>query len=102
MPITCAPALAKDGARIAAGAEGGVDIDAAVMNVEKVERGAAEHGNVEGWSASDSRKAVAARRHSRAPSALRAADWDPSWALSARTLSVASASSFWNRPGSQI
>ena len=92
----------EDGAGIAAGAEGGVDIDAAVMNVEEVERRRAEHGNVEGWSANDSRKAVAARRHSRAPSALRAADWAPSWPLSARTLSVASASSFWNRPGSQI
>ena len=87
---------------IAAGAECGVDIDAVVADIEIVERGAAEHGNVGGWSASDSGKAVAASRHSRAPSALRAAAWELSSALSARTFWVASASSFWNRPGSQI
>ena len=84
----------EDRAAIAAGAESRVDIDAAVMHVEEVERRRAEHGNMGGRSASGSRKAAAARRHSRAPSALRAADWDPSWLLSARTLSVASASSF--------
>ena len=38
----------QDGARIAAGAESGVDIDAAVTNIEELDRGAAEHGNVEG------------------------------------------------------
>ena len=37
------------------------------MDIEEVERRAAEHGNVEGWSANDSRKAVAARRHFAAP-----------------------------------
>ena len=63
----------QHGARVAAGAESGVDIDAAVTDIEELERGAAEHGNVEGRSASDSPRAVAARRHSRAPSALRAA-----------------------------
>ena len=83
----------EDCARVAAGAEGGVDIDAAVFDIEEVERGAAEHGNVGGWSASDSGKAVAAHRHSRAPSALRAAAWELSSALSARTFWVASASS---------
>ena len=57
----------ENGAGIAAGAEGGVDIDAAVMHVEEVNRGTAEHGNVEGCSASDRRKAVAARRHFAAP-----------------------------------
>ena len=76
--------------------------DAAVTDVEEFERGAAEHGNVGGWSASDSRKAVAARRHSRAPSALRAATCEPSSPLSARTFWVASASSLRKRPGSQI
>ena len=91
----------ENGAAIAAGAESGVDIDAAVMHVEEVERRRAEHGNMVGRSANDSRKAVAARRHSRTPGVLRAADWAPSWLLSARTLSVASASSFENRPGSQ-
>ena len=38
----------QDGARIAAGAEGGIDIDAAVTNVEELDCGAAEHGNVVG------------------------------------------------------
>ena len=69
--------------------------------VEEFDRRAAEHGNVEGRSASDSR-AAAARHHSRAPGALRAATWEPSSPLSARTFWVASASSFWKRPGSQI
>ena len=63
-------------ARIAAGAEGAVDIHAAVLDLKEIERRAAEHGNVGGWSASDSGKAVAARRHSRAPRALRAAAWE--------------------------
>ena len=92
----------KNGAGVAAGAEGRVDIDAAVTDIEEIECGAAEHGNVAGWSASDSRKAAAAHRHSRAPSALRAAVWDPSSPLSARTFWVASASSLRKRPGSQI
>ena len=87
----------ENDARIAAGAEGGVDIDAAVTDIEEFDRGAAEHGNVAGWSASDSRKAVAARRHSRAP-----VPWAPSSLLSARTFWVASASSLRKRPGSQI
>ena len=82
----------KNGARIAAGAEGAVDIDAAVADVEEFDGVAAEHGNVEGRSASDSR-AAAARHHSRAPGASRAATWEPSCALSARTFWVASASS---------
>ena len=88
----------QDCAAVAAGAEGRVDIDAAVMDIEEVERGAAEHGNVGGWSASDSR-AAAARRHSRAPSALRAADWELSSVLSSRTFWVASASSLLKPAG---
>ena len=91
----------KNGARIAAGTEGAVDIDAAVADIEETDGMAAEHGNVEGQSASDSR-AAAARHHSRAPGALRAATWELSCPLSARTFWVASASSFWKRPGSQI
>ncbi len=91
----------KNGARIAARAEGAVDIDAAIANAEKADSMAAEHGNVEGWSASDSR-AAAAHHHSRAPGAYRAATWELSRPLSARTFWVASASSFWKRPGSQI
>ena len=45
----------EDRARVAAGAEGGVDIDAAVARLEEVDRGTAEHGNVTSQSASDSR-----------------------------------------------
>ena len=73
MAITLQSAAASIARAVAAGAEGAVDIDAAIAHIEKVERGAAEHGNVVGWSASDSGKAVAARHHSRAPSALRPA-----------------------------
>ena len=87
---------------VAAGAEGAVDIDAAVMHVEESQRGGAEHGNMKGWSASGSRKAAAARHHSRAPGAPRPAIGEPSWPLSARTFWVASASSLRKRPGSQI
>src|SRR5215475_53385 len=85
----------KDGARITASPEGTVDIDPAVTDIEKINSGAAEHGNVGGRSASDS-------HHSRAPCAFRAATWELSSSLSARTFSVAFASSFWKRPGSQI
>ena len=91
----------ENGARIAAGAEGAVDIDATIAGLEVADRMATEHGNVEGRSASDS-QAVAARHHSRAPGALRAATWELRLPLSARTFWVASASSFWKRPGSQI
>ena len=72
----------QDRARIAAGAESRVDIDAAVANTEELDRGGAEHGNVVSGSANDSRKAAAARRHLRAPSAARAAGWNPRSALS--------------------
>ena len=41
----------KNGARIAAGTEGAVDIDAAVADIEEANSMAAEHGNVEGRSA---------------------------------------------------
>ena len=74
----------EDGAGIAAGAESGVDIDAAVVNVEEVDGGAAEHRNVGSASANDSRKAVAARGHSPAPGASRAAGSGPNWAASER------------------
>ena len=103
MPITLAVGGGKDRARIAAGAEGGVDIDAAVADGEELDRAAGEHGNVTGQSASGSRvSAAAARHHSRAPSGVAAATWEPSCCLSARTFSVASASSARKRPGSQI
>ena len=60
----------QDRARITAGAERGVDIDAAVTHAEPRHGAAGEHGNVTGQSASDS-IAVAARHHSRAPMRLR-------------------------------
>ena len=74
----------ENGTGIAAGAESGVDIDAAVVNVEEVDGGAAEHRNVGGASTNDSRKAVAARGHSPAPGASGAAAWGPNWAASER------------------
>ena len=92
----------EDGAGVAAGAEGGVDIDAAGADVEIFDHGAAEHGNVTGQSASDSGLAAAARHHSRAPCGPSAATREPSCFLSARTFSVASASSARKRSGSQI
>ena len=91
----------EDRAGIAPRAERAIDVDATLPGLKKLDRRAAEHGNVEGWSASDSR-AVAACHHSRAPGASRAADRDPSSPMSARTFWVASASLFWKRPGSQI
>src|SRR5262249_22408058 len=81
--------------------ERAIDVVAALLGLEQLDCGTAEHRNVEGWSASDSR-AVAAHHHSRAPGASRAADRVPSSPLSARTFWVASASSFWKRLGSQI
>ena len=93
----------QDGARVAAGAEGGVDIDAAVTDVEKLDRRAAEHGNVAGRSASDSARAVAARHHSRAPGASRAAAWEPSCGFErAHLLGGLRELASRNRPGSQI
>src|SRR5262245_46978973 len=56
----------ENGARIAAGAEGAVDVDAAVTRLEEADRLATEHGNVECRSASDSRTATA-RHHFCAP-----------------------------------
>src|SRR5262249_23529690 len=57
----------ENGARIAAGAEGAVDIGATVSGLEVADRMATEHGNVEGRFASESR---AVRHHCRAPGAL--------------------------------
>jgi len=92
----------EDIAGVAAGTEGRVDVDAAGADREEFDRGAAEHGNVTSQSASDSASAVAARHHSRAPCGPSAATREPSCFVSARTFSVASASSARKRPGSQI
>ena len=70
----------QDGARVAAGAEGRVDVDAASADTEPPHRGAGEHGKVTSRSASDSR-AVAARHHSRAPSGFAPAIRAPSSCL---------------------
>src|SRR5712692_7025858 len=88
-------------AAVAASAEGGIDIDAAGADREEFHGAAAEHGNVTSQSASDSRFAAAARHHSRAPCGPSAVTREPSCFLSARTFSVASASSARKRPGSQ-
>ena len=92
----------ENGAGIAAGAECRIDVDGAVPWREKLDHGMAEHGNVTSQSASDSRGAVAARHHSRAPGGPSAALREPSCFLCARTFSVASASSARKRLGSQI
>src|SRR5262249_90513 len=92
----------EDIAGVAAGTEGRVDIDAAGAAREEFDRGAAEDGNGTSQSASDSGSAVAAHHHSRAPCGPSAATREPSCFVSARTFSVASASSARKRPGSQI
>src|SRR6185437_8032894 len=95
----------KNCARKSAGAERGIDIEAALTDVEPFNGAMDEHGNVTSQSASDSR-AAAARHHSRAPSGFGGASAAiiraPSSCLKARTFSVASASSVRKRPGSQI
>ena len=92
----------EDGAGIAAGAEGAVDIDAAVTDVEKLDRRAAEHGNVAGRSASDSAQPPPPAVIPVPRARLRAA-WEPSCVLERAHLfgglrELASR----NRPGSQI
>ena len=91
----------QDRLRIAAGAEGGVDVKSAVANAKPFDGAAAEHGNMTSRSASDS-VAVAARHSSRAPSGFPAAIRVPGTCLKARTFAVASANSLRKRPGSQI
>ena len=100
--IDAAVRRSEDFAAVAAGAERGVHIDPAVAHIEELNRRADEHGNMTSQSASDSVFAVAARHHSRAPCGPSAAPREPSCFLSARTFSVASASSARKRPDSQI
>src|SRR5262249_5194141 len=92
----------EDCAAMAAGTKRRIEIDAAIAHGEMLDRAAAEHRNVTGQSASDSGTAVAARHHSRAPGGPSAALREPSCCFSARTFSVASASSARKRSGSQI
>ena len=92
----------EDFTRIAAAAEGCVDVDAALADRKEFDRAAGKHGNVTSRSASDSAFAVAARHHSRAPCGGSAATQEPSCRFNARTFSVASASSAPKRFGSQI
>src|SRR5262249_25748208 len=89
-------------AAVAAGAECRIEMDAAVAHGEILDRPAAEHRNVTGQSASDSGTAAAARHHSRAPGGPSAVIRELNCCLSARTFSVASASSARKRSGSQI
>ncbi len=89
-------------AAITASSECCIEIDAAIAHGEILDRAAAEHRNVTGQSASDSGTAAAARHHSRAPGGPSAAIRELSCCLSARTFSVASASSARKRSGSQI
>ena len=80
----------EDGARIAAGAEGGVDIDAAVMHVEHGKRRRAQHRNMAGHAACDSRRAAALRAHSDAPRMACAAKWaSREWAKAAKVAGAA-------------
>ena len=103
MPITRQSAAREHRARIAAGAEGAVDIDAAVLDVEEAERGRTEHGNVTSQSASDSRfPAVAARHLSRAPRGSAAMPWALRRFRILRTAPVASESCLPKRSGAQI
>src|SRR5262249_1346161 len=92
----------QDKTRVAAGTKSAVDVDAASTHCEELDGARAEHGNVTSRSASDSMIAVAARHQSRAPRGSSGATREPSCRLSARTFSVASASSERKRSGSQI
>src|ERR1700726_3934201 len=79
----------QDGAGMAAGPEGAVHIDAARTDIEQRDCVRGEHGNVTGWSASDTRlPGVAARHHPRAPCGSSAALREPNCFLSARTFPV--------------
>ena len=90
-------------ARVTAGAEGAVDINAAVLEIEEIQRGRTEHGSVTSQSASDSRfPAVAARHLSRAPRGSAAMPWALRRFRSLRTAPVASESCLPKRSGAQI
>ena len=77
MPITRVPAAARIGARIAAGAEGGVDIDAAGARCEPVDGFTAEHGIWRAGPARSSARAPTARRCRAAPRPHQRPDPDP-------------------------
>src|ERR1700738_3974514 len=87
-------------ARMPAGAERAVDVNAFAW-AKLFEYLAGKHGNMTGQSASG-RLAGAARHHSPAFCASRAATREPSCFFNARTVPVASASCARKRPGSQI
>ena len=88
----------EDGLRVAAGAEGAVDVEAAGLDLEVPDRGAREHGNVTDRSASG--VAAAAHGHSRTPSASSAAlseSGDPRFGVASSPCRRTP-----NRPNSQI
>src|SRR5258708_26090709 len=92
----------KNGARITAGPEGRVHIEAAVTHRQIRDHRMDEHGNVTGQSASGGgSSAVAAPHHSRAPCGPSAAIRELNCFLSARTFAVASASLARKPSGSQ-
>ena len=91
----------QDRAAVAAGAEGAVDVDAAVANIQELKGGPREHGNVTGRSASDSR-AIAAHHHSRAPSGASAALSEPGRCIETRPITVAPVKHALKRTGSQV
>ncbi len=70
MPMTSAPCGFENQPRVAAGAEGAVDVDAAVANPQRIDRRTPKHGNMtrQSTSASD---AVAVCRHVPVPSIKR-------------------------------
>src|SRR5215475_2243369 len=92
----------EDRARIAAGPEGPVDVDAARSDAEMLDDRTDEHGNMAGQSASDVRvTGVAARHHSRAPSSA-SGRLESRRRVSVRTAAVAFARCARKRCGSQI
>ncbi len=91
----------EDRTAVAAGPEGAVDENAAVANIQKLERRPREHGNVTGQSASDSR-AIAAHHHSRAPSGASTALSKPGRCVETRGITVAPVKRAPKRTGSQI
>ena len=96
----------EKGRRIAAGAEGAVDEDAAARNLQRLADFRQEHGHVTGQSASGAGRAVAATRHrSRAPGGLfctRPPGREPKTFFRSRTFARASSRCVRKRSGSHI
>ena len=100
MPMTCAIGRREDRARVAAGAERAVDIDAAVADVQKLDSRPREHGNVTGRSASDSGPSLPAIIP--VPRRIFRRSLEAAAILAARAVRVAPMTRARKRPGSQI